>query len=60
MDFEPTPEQEARIEEARKAFEAAQRAWLKPSKYFVDKCSSEAGIALPISDKGAADLEGEQ
>jgi hypothetical protein len=44
MAFNRTSEQEVRVEEACQAFEAAQRAALTPSRYFINKCSSEVGI----------------
>jgi len=44
MVFKPTPVQQARIESARRNLEAARKLPGSPSRYFIDKCSSEAGI----------------
>ena len=44
MVFKPTPEQQARIESARRDLETTQKLPGNPSRYFIDKCSSEAGI----------------
>lgn len=44
MAFKPTPEQKARIEGARRALEDARKLPGSPSRYFIDKCSSEVGV----------------
>ena len=44
MVFEPTAEQQTRIEIARKKLEADKKLPGSPSRYLIDKCSSEAGI----------------
>ena len=49
MVFEPTPEQQARIENARKKLEEDRKLLGSLSHYFIDKCSSEAGIEPPTA-----------
>ena len=44
MVFEPTPEQQDRIENARKKLEEDRKLPGSLSRYFIDKCSSEVGI----------------
>jgi hypothetical protein len=49
MNFKPTPEQQALIDSARRDLELARELPGSPSDYFVDKCSSEAGICRPAA-----------
>lgn len=44
MGYKPTPREQQLIDRAQREFEAAKRSGEPPSRYFLDKCSSEMGI----------------